>query len=358
MTDRPHENLPIPLRRQPLAIADSRGLPTAEADTPARHPLIYAKRTIGVDRIAKPGDTVVVYHEGQIVGHAMFNPWAEIRLRMLRHGPLPPDEEYWTDLLGRAAALRTDTLRLDAHTNAYRVLHAEADGFSGLVVDRVGPVLAAEVFALGLRQPLAKRLSRTSRWIACENYAGPGSLVEIAKHHCLHGNGCANTIVNAALRTVSRGTARVPGVKYGADRAFELPPGIGIRRMAYDIAVLLLEPPARIGCEHRRSRFASQGLFDFRRQSQVQYRIHHPRHAYWGAGAHRDQQRPRTASKFPPRDRFQMIHRGRQRGGYPVEQFAARREIAAAFIRTQHEGWWYCNAHTEHTLDAPGFPAK
>ena len=214
------------------------------------------------------------------------------------------------------------------------------------------------VLALGLRQPLAKRLSRTSRWIACENYAGPGSLVEIAKHHCLHGYGCANTIVNAALRTVNRGTARVPGVKYGADRAFELPPGIGIRRMAYDIAVLLLEPPARIGCEHRRSRFASHGVFDFRRQSQVQYRIHHPRHAYWGAGAHRDQQRPRTASKFPPRDRFQMIHRGRQRGGYPVGQFAARREIAAAFIRTQHEGWWYCNAHTEHTLDAPGFPAK
>jgi 23S rRNA (cytosine1962-C5)-methyltransferase len=175
------DDLPIALRPSPLAVAEARGLPIAEVDTPARHPLVYAKRVLHVDRGTKPGATVAVLHEGQLVGFAAFNPWAEIRLRMLRHGSLPPDEAYWRDLLGRAADLRTSTLKLDARTNAYRVLNAEADGVSGLMVDRFGPVLAAEVFALGMRQRveeilaiLAERLGTTHTVIKC----GPATVAQ------------------------------------------------------------------------------------------------------------------------------------------------------------------------------------
>lgn len=44
----------------------------------------------------------------------------------------------------------TDTLRLDAQTNAYRVIHAEADGFPGLVIDRYDDCLSAEVFSIAM----------------------------------------------------------------------------------------------------------------------------------------------------------------------------------------------------------------
>ena len=43
-------------------------------------------------------------------------------------------------------------LGLDATTNAYRVIHAEGDGLSGLIVDRFDDVLSVEIFSLGMYQ--------------------------------------------------------------------------------------------------------------------------------------------------------------------------------------------------------------
>jgi 23S rRNA (cytosine1962-C5)-methyltransferase len=63
-----------------------------------------------------------------------------------------PDEDFWQNLLQRAVSLRRGLLRLDDVTNAYRVIHAEADGISGLVVDRYADTLSAEAFSLGMFQ--------------------------------------------------------------------------------------------------------------------------------------------------------------------------------------------------------------
>ena len=41
-------------------------------------------------------------------------------------------------------------LKLDAVTDAYRLVHSEADGLSGLVVDRFGDTLVIEFFAAGM----------------------------------------------------------------------------------------------------------------------------------------------------------------------------------------------------------------
>jgi len=63
-----------------------------------------------------------------------------------------PDEDWWQHRLARAVNLRREILQLDAHTNAYRVVHAEGDGLSGLVVDRFNDVLVVEAYALGMYQ--------------------------------------------------------------------------------------------------------------------------------------------------------------------------------------------------------------
>jgi 23S rRNA (cytosine1962-C5)-methyltransferase len=63
-----------------------------------------------------------------------------------------PDEDGWRQKFSAAVSLRRDLLKLDETTDAYRVVHAEADGLSGLVVDRYGNVLSAEVFSLGMYQ--------------------------------------------------------------------------------------------------------------------------------------------------------------------------------------------------------------
>ena len=71
----------------------------------------------------------------------------------------PPGPEFWSRRIDEAVALRTTVLGLDRETNAYRVIHAEGDGLSGLIVDRFEDVLSVEVFSLGMYQRIGPILS-------------------------------------------------------------------------------------------------------------------------------------------------------------------------------------------------------
>ncbi len=50
-------------------------------------------------------------------------------------------------------------LRLEGETSAYRVVHAEADGLTGLIVDKFDDVLSVEVFSLGIYQRIGPILA-------------------------------------------------------------------------------------------------------------------------------------------------------------------------------------------------------
>lgn len=117
------------------------------------HPFIFRKRLGMVSRDAQPGDMVeLVSQSGDTLGYGLFNPEAEIAVRVLRPGQKRPDDLWWIERLANAVSLRRDTLKLDSITDSYRVIHAEADGFPGLVVDRFGDVLVAECYSLGMYQ--------------------------------------------------------------------------------------------------------------------------------------------------------------------------------------------------------------
>jgi 23S rRNA (cytosine1962-C5)-methyltransferase len=120
--------------------------------TPTFHPLLYRKRVARSDA-ARPGDWVAVYAPGDtLLGYGLYNSRSEISVRMLFPGVELPTEEHWRQKLAAAVSLRRELLQLDETTDAYRAVHAEADGLSGLVVDRYGDVLSAEVFSLGMYQ--------------------------------------------------------------------------------------------------------------------------------------------------------------------------------------------------------------
>jgi 23S rRNA (cytosine1962-C5)-methyltransferase len=117
-----------------------------------RGPIVYRKRIASAEN-ARPGDLAVVYDaEKKILGYGYFNPRSEIAVRMLRFGEQPPDRASLREVLASAVALRREMLALDRETNAYRVIHAEGDRLSGLVVDRFGDCLSAEVFSLAMHQ--------------------------------------------------------------------------------------------------------------------------------------------------------------------------------------------------------------
>ena len=147
-------------------------IPVVQAKSRTWHPLLYRKRLARIED-ARPGDLVAVYAEGQQqpMGYGLFNPRSEMSVRMLWNSPELPTDPDWAEKLRASVSLRRDFLKLDTASNAWRVIHAESDGLSGLVVDRFGDVLSAETFSLGMYQrasrlmPMLAEQAGTKHWM-------------------------------------------------------------------------------------------------------------------------------------------------------------------------------------------------
>jgi 23S rRNA (cytosine1962-C5)-methyltransferase len=175
--------------RPPPALSDQR--PLVEVDKvqagvflrkPTRRPLVYAKQIVDVRGKVRPGDLVAVHaDDGPPFAHGWFNPRAEIQLRIASRGTPPPDDAFWNERLRQAVSLRRNALKLEATTNAYRVIHAESDGFSGLAVDRFDDVLSLEAFSLAMWQRSQAVAERLLPMTGCDHYIvrhGPASTAQ------------------------------------------------------------------------------------------------------------------------------------------------------------------------------------
>lgn len=130
-------------------------LPTVAIRSAGHHPFVYKKMVAGAVGMPRPrdGDLVrVVDRDGMPIGFGLWNSKSQIALRLINHGQEPPGVELWRAKLEAAAALRKGPLKLDEATDAYRVIHGEADGLSGLIVDKFADTLSVEVFSLGIYQ--------------------------------------------------------------------------------------------------------------------------------------------------------------------------------------------------------------
>src|SRR3954447_10536726 len=157
-------------------------LPTITVKSVGLHPLLYRKRIQHVESAAKAGDVVrVIDTEGRQAGYGLYNPRAELALRMLCDASTKPDEAWWDAKLKQAVSLRHEMLRLDGVTDSYRVVHAEGDGLSGLVVDKLGDVLSAEAFSIGMYQRGEAILAMLAPLVGAKHTllrTGPATLVQ------------------------------------------------------------------------------------------------------------------------------------------------------------------------------------
>ena len=123
------------------------------------NPAVYPNMITAVSPDAGPGSLVHVYDkEGQPFGTGFFNPNARVPLRVLDHHAENFDEASLDALLDAALDLRLNTLRLNEVSDAWRAVHSDGDGLSGLVVDRYADTLSIEVTNLGI-------WSRLRRWL-------------------------------------------------------------------------------------------------------------------------------------------------------------------------------------------------
>lgn len=161
----------------PLIVPPIESIPAITLAKPTSHPNVFRKRISQIDGKPNVGSWVCLYHtetedeSPELFAYGIYNPKSEIAVRIVRWSPEPPDEQFWEQLVDRAISLRLETLLLDEVCDTYRVVHAEADGFPGLVIDRYGDCLSAEVFSIGIAQRaeeilhlIAKRL-HTRHWL-------------------------------------------------------------------------------------------------------------------------------------------------------------------------------------------------
>lgn len=115
------------------------------------HPWIFQKMVEKPEQKPRPGTIVdIVDATNHWVGRGFYNGHSRIALRVLTEDfEEAVDEAYFSRKIAEAVALRRETLNLDAVSDAWRVVHSEGDGLSGLVVDRYGDLLVVEFFSAG-----------------------------------------------------------------------------------------------------------------------------------------------------------------------------------------------------------------
>lgn len=115
------------------------------------HPWIFQRLVDKPVQRPKSGQIVdVVGVDGVWIGRGFYNGHSRIALRMLERDPdVQIDAAWFARKIGEAVSLRRDVLKLDQVSDAWRVVHSEGDGISGLVVDRYADLLVIEFFSAG-----------------------------------------------------------------------------------------------------------------------------------------------------------------------------------------------------------------
>ena len=130
---------------------DARDPPVVDLTVhPSPHPFVRRGLVRGRPRL-RGGRGVVTMRapDGQILGDAFWNDTSDIALRRLTTGDVRFDRATLAAALDRAVALRASVPGLTESSDAWRVVHAEGDELSGLVVDRFGDVVVVQLHSAG-----------------------------------------------------------------------------------------------------------------------------------------------------------------------------------------------------------------
>jgi 23S rRNA (cytosine1962-C5)-methyltransferase len=135
-----------------LQIMDS--LPTVllkpgEADRiVAGHPWIYHSEILRLTAPPADGELVQVKdHRQRLLGIGFFNSKSKINVRLLSPERIQIDEAFFGERIRAALAVRQRHL---PRTTSFRVVNAESDFLSGLIVDKYEAVLVVQISSLGM----------------------------------------------------------------------------------------------------------------------------------------------------------------------------------------------------------------
>ena len=116
----------------------------------AGHPWVYHGEILRVTQPPADGGLVQVKdHRQRLVGTGLFNSKSKIVVRVLSPDRVEVDEKFFEERICAALAVRQKHL---PGATSYRVVNAESDFLSGLVVDKYEDALVLQISSLGMDQ--------------------------------------------------------------------------------------------------------------------------------------------------------------------------------------------------------------
>jgi len=134
-----------------------------------RHPWIFSGAIARIDGDPAPGESVrVLSAEGDALGVGAFSPSSQIRVRMWTFdGAQDADGAFVTARVARAVGARAIFLG-ENHTNAFRLVNAEADGVPGLIADRYGDWIVCQFTTAGAERWKAEIVAALQTYSPCK----------------------------------------------------------------------------------------------------------------------------------------------------------------------------------------------
>lgn len=116
----------------------------------AGYPWLYANEITQSQstKTLEPGELVAVTHQGKRVATGYFNRHSLISFRALSSSDIDIDVTFFKHRLQHSLALRERFY----HTPYYRLVHAEADGLPGLIIDRFDSVFVIQMNTQGMEK--------------------------------------------------------------------------------------------------------------------------------------------------------------------------------------------------------------
>jgi 23S rRNA (cytosine1962-C5)-methyltransferase len=116
----------------------------------AGHPWVYHSEILRLTAPVTDGDLVQVKdHRQRLIGTGFFNSKSKINVRLLSPDRIRPNEEFFEERIRAALAVREKHL---PKATSFRVVNAESDFLSGLIVDKYEDVLVVQISALGMEK--------------------------------------------------------------------------------------------------------------------------------------------------------------------------------------------------------------
>src|ERR1700691_4583417 len=114
----------------------------------AGHPWIYAGEVLRVTAPVADGELVQVKdHRQRLLGTGFFNSKSKIHVRVLSSERIEVNEKFFEERIRVALAVRQKHL---PDATSFRVVNAESDFLSGLIVDKYEDVLVFQISSLGM----------------------------------------------------------------------------------------------------------------------------------------------------------------------------------------------------------------